>query len=251
MMKKFLTSLLIIFLVNGTYASFNFIKPNLNSDAYSESAGVSQQNSEQEKRSADQKGTKLAPRDSLEKLKAQLRELNQRLAEYKQFQQKSENKIDALSNIIENSNLVIDSLRQSIEKEEAKKSKMMAKDTMDVEHCYKMALQLFRQEKYQKALPKFKKLMENFPDHELTGNFIYWLGESYFGMQKYQKALEYFDQVERYNDSPKKDDALLMAGRSLAKMGEIEQAKLKFNELIDIYPDSEYIKRARQYLDQF
>ena len=249
-MKKFLTSLLIIFLINGTYASFNFIKSDLDSDVYSKSGEVAKQQSEQENTSVDQKESKLAPEDSLEKLKARLRELNQRLAEQKHFKQKSEEKINALSNIIENSNLVIDSLRKSIDQKEEKKSKMMAKDTMDVEHCYDMALQLFRQEKYQKALPRFKKLLNKFPDHELTGNFIYWIGESYFGMQNYQKALEYFDQVERYNDSPKKDDALLMAGRSLAKMGKTDKAKLKFNELIDVYPDSEYIKRARQYLNQ-
>lgn len=249
-MKKFLTSLLIIFLINGTYAGFDLIKPDVNSDVFSKSRGITQQQNDQEHTSAVQEQDKLAPEDSLEKLKARLRELNQRLAEYKHFKQKSEKKINALSNIIENSNLVIDSLHQSLEQEESKKSKMMAIDTMDVEHCYEMALQLFRQEKYQKALPRFKKLLNKFPDHELTGNFIYWIGESYFGMQNYQKALEYFDQVERYNDSPKKDDALLMAGRSLAKMGKTDKAKLKFNELIDVYPDSEYIKRARQYLDQ-
>ena len=116
------------------------------------------------------------------------------------------------------------------------------------DELYDKALEKYYTRDYQAAINDLTDLYVKFSDHFLASNFIYWIGESYFGMKNYSEAAKSFNQVAGYSGSSKLDDALIMAGSSYLKSGDFENAKSKFEQLIGQFPGSEYIGRANRYL---
>ncbi len=114
--------------------------------------------------------------------------------------------------------------------------------------AYDKALGHFYSRNYSQAISEFQSLKERFPYHKLVSNCQYWIGECYFGMGNYTKALESFRNVFNFGFSFKKDDATLMLGRCYLKLNDRENAKNYFQELLDSYPDSEYVSKAKQWL---
>lgn len=189
-------------------------------------------------------------RDSLERLKEKIEAKKQQLKEYKEVEKEYGNKINALIHLIENKNEIIDSLHKAeskMEKQEPQESKQ--KPTSDLREVYNTGQYLFSKREYEKAAEKFKSLYDKYPDHKLVSNFAYWAGESYYGLGDYENSLKYFNIVREYPESPKNDDALIMAGQSLLKLNRNEEAKDIFRELLEKYPDSEYSKLAEKFIE--
>jgi tol-pal system protein YbgF len=101
---------------------------------------------------------------------------------------------------------------------------------------------------FREAIPAFTELMNSNPDHKLASNCQYWIGECYNALGDYSKAIAAFNRVMEYRSSYKFDDALIMTGVVSMKMGDNENAKQKFQELVNRYPDSEYAPKAMRYL---
>ena len=60
-------------------------------------------------------------------------------------------------------------------------------------------------------------------------------------------ALEAFQKVLAYEESFKKDDALLMMGRCYIFLGDKPTALSMFDRLMSEFPDSEYYQKAQKY----
>jgi len=188
----------------------------------------------------------IEPQDSIESLKDKIEERQEQIAKQKEMVEESDKKIQALAGLIENKNDKIATLAKKARgRDEAKQQKMA---DSQIRAKYNEGLTLFNQKNYKEAAKIFSQLLENTPNHELSSNIAYWAGESYYGLENYEVAKNYFDFVKKYPDSPKSDDALIMAGQSLLKMGNNAQADAVFKELLEKYPDSEYAKLAHQYL---
>ncbi len=190
------------------------------------------------------------PADTLQDLKSKIEKKEENLEEYKDIKEEYGRKINALINMIENKNAIIDSLRRTKAQQRARsdRSKSVLPQEQEVSEFYNKSLELFRNKKYKQSAENFDALIKNYPDHKLISNFVYWAGESYNGMEDYQKAIHYFEKVEEYPDSPKNDDALIMAGQALLRLDRKTEAKAKFRKLLEKYPDSEYSKLAEKYL---
>ena len=120
-------------------------------------------------------------------------------------------------------------------------------DLNDFATSYEQALQHFYSREYDAAIYLFSMLVETSGTHKLASNCQYWLGECYFGQGDYTNAVDAFQRVLPYENSYKKDDALLMLGRSYIKQGDRASAKQMFEELIYNFPDSEYLEKAQKY----
>jgi len=124
----------------------------------------------------------------------------------------------------------------------------VAVDAASYETHYKQGLEKFRAVEYANALQIFKALIDVDAGHTLTGNALYWAGESHFALGQYRQAIQLFDQVLMHKNSPKLDDALLKKGLCLSNLEENAAALTVFNTLIETYPKSEYIERAKKYI---
>ncbi len=120
-------------------------------------------------------------------------------------------------------------------------------DLSDFSSSYEQALQQFYSREYDAVIYLFSMLLETSPTHRLASNCQYWIGECYFGQSDYSMALDAFQKVLAYDQSFKKDDALIMMGRCYIFLGDQQTALSMFNQLMNEFPDSEYYQKAQYY----
>lgn len=117
------------------------------------------------------------------------------------------------------------------------------------QELYDRALKEILDRNAEKALPLFIDFVGSYPNHELTDNAYYWIGECYYSLKKFELALENFNIVnERFPESAKKPDALLKMGYSYVELGDRERAKEVLSDLVSKYPDNSSADLARKRL---
>ncbi len=114
---------------------------------------------------------------------------------------------------------------------------------------YDRALNNFKKRNYKSAIAYFDTLLKSDLETSLKINVTYWLGESYFALKQYDKAIEYFNYVAQ-TKSAKTPDALYMLGRCYAALGKIKEAKEYMNRVIKEYPKSPVAKKAKDRLER-
>jgi len=115
---------------------------------------------------------------------------------------------------------------------------------------YQNALRTYNNRAYEKAISMFNDLIKQYPTGDYAGNARYWIGECYYAQGDYASAITSFTHVFDVKNSPKADDAQLKIGLSYLKMGQSAMAKEELTKLIDRYPSSEYVERAKKYLEE-
>ena len=57
---------------------------------------------------------------------------------------------------------------------------------------YKLALTLYTKGRFHSAIVEFKRLLKEYPEKRpYVANSYYWIGQSYFNLKKYKKAIYY------------------------------------------------------------
>ncbi len=113
---------------------------------------------------------------------------------------------------------------------------------------YEQGLQLFRARQYQDAANQFQSVLDAGVAIDIQDNCHYWLGECAYALKSYQEAIDEFNQVFTFKISEKKDDAQMMVANSFFAMGNKAKAKEEYQKLIDKFPASPYVKRAKEKL---
>ena len=113
---------------------------------------------------------------------------------------------------------------------------------------YDSALTNYRLKKFDSAIRKFKSLLAEDKSNSLADNAQYWIGECYYHLKFYSKAASAFEKVLAFDNSNKKDSAILMKGKALKHLGLKKDAIEQFKTLIAQYPRSAYTKRARELI---
>ncbi len=118
----------------------------------------------------------------------------------------------------------------------------------EYKQMYQKGLNLFHQKRYDEAIQVFEQLLATDLNHPLADNAQYWIGECYYAMGKYQKAIMAFEKVFTFRNSNKNDYAQFKIGQCYYMLGNKQRARQEFQQLLDNYPDSELINRAKDYL---
>jgi tol-pal system protein YbgF len=113
---------------------------------------------------------------------------------------------------------------------------------------YLNALTLHQNGKHESAAEQFRRLISEDRNHDLADNAQYWLGECYYSMKQYQRAIIEFEKVRSFTNSDKADDAQFKLGLCYRQMGDLEKARKEFLTLIATYPQSEFVENAKQLL---
>ena len=103
----------------------------------------------------------------------------------------------------------------------------------------------YQQDNFQLAIQYFANLHLINADKNVSDNVIYWMADSYQQLGDIDNAMIYLNMVIEKNNSEHIDDALIKKGLLHRKRGEIDQSLVVFNELVENYPKSEYVKLAR------
>jgi len=165
-------------------------------------------------------------------------------------------KMDELNQEINQKEGEITSLRTTLAEKENSVSNLQTQLTSapvtsaSFSRAYEEALSKFYGKRYAEAIGQFNGLVTQFPDHPRVSNCVYWIGEAQFGSGSYQEAVATFNRVIDYPRSLKKDDALLMLGRSHMQLGQKDEARQAFNRLVQEFPNSEFVAKAEGYLSK-
>jgi TolA-binding protein len=114
--------------------------------------------------------------------------------------------------------------------------------------AYEMALSQYRNRSYQAAIQAFENLLQLDNSNSYSDNAQYWIGECYYGMGNYQRALLEFEKVFGFVDSNKEDASQLKIALCYEKLNQNDSARDALQRLMVKYPDSEYLDFAQQVL---
>jgi TolA-binding protein len=120
----------------------------------------------------------------------------------------------------------------------------------NLQAVYDNALRLYTDHKPREAIAGFAQVLKDGAATDLADNADYWTGECYYMLEEFPQALEAFKRVFTHTFQDKYDDAQLKVGMTYRLMGQKENAIAAFRELIQKYPDSPFIEKARTYLAQ-
>ncbi|UCD62611.1 MAG: tol-pal system protein YbgF [Candidatus Zixiibacteriota bacterium] len=120
---------------------------------------------------------------------------------------------------------------------------------IDCGQVYDESFILVRRGEYEKAIEGFRRFLEHCEKHESAENAHYWIGESYYSMEKYADAITEFEYlIENYKGSVNASRAYYKLARSQQEMGRTDDARRTFQKLIDEYPETLEASQARERL---
>ncbi len=117
----------------------------------------------------------------------------------------------------------------------------------DFRALYTRALNCYFGRNYECGIDTFTYLLSLTADHPLSDNCQYWLGECYYSLEDYARAIAVFEQVPGMGDQNKAAAALFKIGMSYLKMGDRLKAGQAFERLEADYPQSKLVEKAQEF----
>lgn len=115
---------------------------------------------------------------------------------------------------------------------------------------YQNALRVLDKRSHDEARRLFSDVLKKYPSGDYADKAQYWIGECYYAIADYAQAINAFNLVHKYKNSSKSDDAQFKLGISYLRMGKNDFAIDEFKRLINRYPASEYVPRAKKYISE-
>ena len=115
---------------------------------------------------------------------------------------------------------------------------------------YIESLSFYQNGEWNKSLDGFTYLIAVNSSHDLADNCQYWVGEVYYGLKDYKRSISEFEKVFSFPGTNKADDAQYKLGLCYLNINNNTRALEEFTKVIDYYSNSEYYKKAKQYIKQ-
>lgn len=114
---------------------------------------------------------------------------------------------------------------------------------------YRRALQSYRDGQPDQAIQQFREFVRSNPKSDLADNAQYWIGESYYSKNDYNRAIIELNEVLlKYPQGDQVPGALLALATSFANSGDKIDAKLILQKLVSDHPRSEEAEVGRRQL---
>ena len=108
------------------------------------------------------------------------------------------------------------------------------------------ALSAYQNGDFMGAIDAFEMLIRNDSQNDYADNAQYWIGESYYALDEYSKAIEAFRKVIQFHDSNKADAAQFKIGYSYLNSGDKARGYDELERLLDMFPESSYREKVKQ-----
>ena len=144
----------------------------------------------------------------------------------------------------------IDALQSKLKSSESKT--VTISDRVSAEEYvrrYQVALGNYYSQNYREAIKQFTELLSIDMNTDLSDNCQYWIGECYYALKDFKKAIVEFEKVFTFSKNNKEDDAQLKLGLCYINLRDNDRARSELNRLITNYPKSEYIPKAKGLLN--
>ena len=118
----------------------------------------------------------------------------------------------------------------------------------DVNAAYNGARSEYEARRYESAISGFTEILTVAPNNDLADNAQYWIGECYYSMGQFDKALEAFHKVFNFPESNKLSDAHVKIGLTYLKMDNINSATQELRSVVKSYPGTSAAEIAAREL---
>jgi len=119
-----------------------------------------------------------------------------------------------------------------------------------IEQQYQAAFNQLKSGRFNESARLFEDFIQQHPNHELTDNSYYWLGESYYVTRNYPLALSAFQTLEtQFPLSSKLSDALLKIGYTYHELEDYQQAEMALNKVVSSFPNESVSRLAQNRLN--
>ena len=121
----------------------------------------------------------------------------------------------------------------------------------DVEAAYNACYKTFKEGQYVKAREEFVTFLKQHPKTAYSDNAQFWVGETWYVEEKYERAIvEYEKVVKDYPSGDKVPYALLKQGMAFQKLGDKASARIVYNQIIKKYPNTNQARVAKAKLSE-
>ncbi len=118
-----------------------------------------------------------------------------------------------------------------------------------VDEEYRDGIRAVKAGQCDQAEPKFRAFIRKNPKSDLADNAQYWVGECYYRLKNYNKAIvELNDVLSKYPKGDKVPSALWTLAAAFEDSGDKLDARLVLQKLISDHPKSEEAEQGRQKL---
>jgi tol-pal system protein YbgF len=120
----------------------------------------------------------------------------------------------------------------------------------DEQISYLAAYEFIKNKRFDEGLSAMQTFVAKYPHGGYTANAEYWQGELYMIKANYPEAINHFNVVlQTFPSSSKSAASLLKIGYALAASGNTAEARLKLQEVVKKYPDTDTAHLATTKLD--
>ena len=121
--------------------------------------------------------------------------------------------------------------------------------TMKEVEEFQALLNMVNAEDYRGAASGFMGFLRKYPSSPFAGSAQYWVGESFFSMGDFTKAIAEFQiLVDKYSQNPKVKEAIYKQGSAFLRLKKLPEAKLFFQKVIAAYPGTAEALQAQSRL---
>ena len=161
-----------------------------------------------------------------------------------------ENEIDKLKKELDQVTSIKHDLNPSIPKEKSE-LRVQYDNSENEKKEFESSFELLRKGDYVSAEIALREHINSFPNGPYTDDAKFWLAESLFSQNKYNEALEIFNQIiNQYPDSEKMMESILKSGFSHQALGNLSAAESIFQRVIRDYPNSSASSLAEERLNK-
>jgi TolA-binding protein len=123
------------------------------------------------------------------------------------------------------------------------------KDTRNayLRQVYRSGYNSYRKGRYYPAISFFKRLLNYFPGSRKSEDALYWIGESYYSLQKYEAANSYFNRVLSNSYHHRNQQSRMKKGYSYFMAKRFDLAAREFQIYMNDYPHGKYFKTAKKW----
>ncbi|MGJ8662016.1 MAG: tol-pal system protein YbgF [Marinicella sp.] len=119
-----------------------------------------------------------------------------------------------------------------------------------IDQAYQAAFSQLKAGRFNESARLFEDFIQQHPNHDLTDNSYYWLGESYYVTRNYPLALSAFQSLEqRFPLSSKLADSLLKIGYTYHELEDYQQAQDALNKVVNSFPNESVARLAQNRIN--
>ena len=121
-------------------------------------------------------------------------------------------------------------------------------DPPECQDLYRGAVRLFQDQKYNPAIQEFRTFQRRCPESQMADDAQYWIGESHYVQNDYNRAILEFNDVLSYRRGDRVAAALLRQAQAFLAIGDKTDARLILQKLVSDHPSATQTLEAQTML---